>query len=68
MKINEDLKLTIYDIVHKGKEDGLTSDEITNYIVKAIEKESDEIDIDIHLTPNSRYYDKFIELLNKCKH
>ena len=68
MKISEDLKLSLYDIVLNGRQDGLSDEQITAYIVKAIESEENDIDINVHLTPNSKHYDKFIELLNKCKH
>ena len=68
MKISEDLKLSLYDIVLNGRQDGLSDEQITAYIVKAIESEENDIHINVHLTPNSKHYDKFIELLNKCKH
>jgi len=68
MQISEDLKITIFDIVDKGRQDNLTSDQITEYVVKAIEKEQDDIELDIHITPGNKHYDKFIDLLNKCRH
>lgn len=68
MKISEDLQLVIFGIVEEGRKDGLSSETITAYIVKAIKSEENDIDINVHLTPNSKHYDKFIELLNKCKH
>jgi hypothetical protein len=68
MKTSEDLQLVIFGIVEEGRKDGLASEVITGYIVKAIEEENEDIDINVHLTPNSKHYDKFIELLNKCRH